>query len=142
MLFTDLNRYLEDTHIPDCLPFTYIFELKIVYDEQVRAENEEMRKSLQEAVRIKSDYEHLKQVPFIYLFCMLCFQSYPDKSYIGLRVYTSVVGVVRTDTKAAEGADQPAATLSFHRGCGERYRQHPFFQQYFIDWRSACQHKL
>jgi len=31
MLFIDLNRYLEDVHIPDCLTFTYICELNIIF---------------------------------------------------------------------------------------------------------------
>lgn len=37
---------------------------------QVRAENEEMRKALQETVKIKSDYEHLKQVRPLFNICI------------------------------------------------------------------------
>lgn len=58
---------------------------------QMRAENEEMRKSLQEAVRLKSDYEHLKQVqnrraPFaVHIFLNLTLISdFIIQSYAGL----------------------------------------------------------
>lgn len=56
--------YIALTHRPD---YTCCF-----FNGQVRAENEEMRKSLQEAVRIKSDYEHLKQVFILFVFLSWC----------------------------------------------------------------------